>query len=198
MSLAMRFFSGLALTVLVGCGGLFDDTGSDDAPPVPSQITLSNGLAINAPSEYCARPKLTKAQSGLVFVAFSPCQNTDKTFLTIALRRMPALSLAKLPDPQTSSDQLITRVSDGAMKLAQLRNSDLQLMQSVDQTFWRMVSYDNDYLVLANLYSAPGKTVSQKTAQRVFDGVSWTVSISAQSVSYLPMTQPWPKPKYRP
>src|SRR6056300_1568050 len=198
MSLAMRFFSGLALTVLVGCGGLFDDTGSDDAPPVPSQITLSNGLVINAPNEYCARPELTKAQSGLVFAAFSPCQNTDKTFLTIALRRMPGMALAKLPDPQTSSDQVIKGVSGDTMKLAQLRNSDLQLMQPVDQTFWRMVSYDNEYLVLANLYSAPSEAVSQNTAQRVFGGVSWTGSGRGQSVSYIPMTHPWPKPKYRP
>lgn len=198
MSFAMRLLSGLALTLLAGCGGLFDRASSDDAASLPSQIKLSNGLVIDAPSNYCARPKLTKVQSGLVFAAFSPCQNGDKTVLTVVLRHMPAISLATLPNPEMSGDQVITRISEAGMILAQLRNSDLHLMQPVDQTFWRMVTYDHDYLVLANLYSAPQKAVPQKTAQRVFDGLSWAVSGQDQGSTLLPMMKPWPKPKYRP
>lgn len=183
--------------VLAGCGGMLDGV-NPNAQSLPRQITVSNGLVIDAPRGYCARPELTKSQSSLVFAAFSPCQDTGKTVLTVALRRMSAVSVGALPDPETPTDQVITRLSDSQMKLVQLKNSDLHLMQPVDQTFWRMVAYDQGYLVLANLYSAPGKTVSQTTAQQVFGGLSWGIADTGQRAAYLPMTQPWPRPKYRP
>lgn len=192
----------MGLTLLVGCGGLTDAVVPISTGAPVRTVTFSDGLSVRAPSGYCARPALTKAQSGLSFAAFAPCNQTDQTFLTTAMRAQAAVAIADLPDPETAGDQVITRVSKSNPKLVQLKNPDLRSVQPVDPTFWRMVTYGDGYLVLANLYSAPGQSIPQARAERVLASLSWAApdvaSDGAQTVAYLPMARPWPKPKYRP
>lgn len=207
MSLGFRvwgaqIWGAVCLVLLVGCGGFSDVTVPAMSGKQTRIVTLSDGLRVTAPAGYCADPALTKAQSGLGFAAFAPCSQTDQTFLTVAIRAHAEMDIADLPDPETAGDQVLARGSSPNSKLAQLKNPEIHLVQPVDQTFWRMVSHRNGYMALVNLYSAPGKSISQSRAERVMGDLSWTAPAAAsdgtQALVYMPMTRPWPKPKYRP
>lgn len=197
-----RIWGAVCLALLVGCGGLPNVKVPALSGTQTRIVTLSDGLRVTAPAGYCAHPALTKAQSGLGFAAFAPCSPADQTFMTVAIRAHAAMDIADLPDPETAGDHVLKRGSNPNSKFAHLKNPELHLVQPVDQTFWRMVSHRNGYMALVNLYSAPGKSISQSHAEQIMGGLTWTASAAAsdetQALVYMPMTRPWPKPKYRP